>query len=50
MPRQSNDANVVAEVLAPELSPDAELLRHVQDVGFHGEVAVAVSGLGSVDG
>ena len=50
MPRQSDDSNVVAEVLAPELSPDAELLRHVQDVGFHGEVAVAVSGVGSVDG
>ena len=50
MPRQSDDSNVVTEVFAPELSPDAELLRHVKDVGFHGEVAVAMSGVSSVDG
>ena len=50
MPRQSDDSNVVTEVFAPELSPDAELLRHAKDVGFHGEVAVAMSGVSSVDG
>ena len=42
MAGESHDAYVVAEVLAAELRPDAELLRHRQDLGLHLEVAERV--------
>ena len=43
MPRQANDALVVAEIFAAELRADAGGLRHLQHFRFHLEIAEGVA-------
>ena len=48
MPRQADDAHVVAEILAAELRPDSQGLRHLQHLRLHLEIAEGVAVLAAL--
>ena len=50
MAGETNDADVVAEVLAAELGTDVHVAGHVEDFFFHFQVSETVGGFASVGG